>query len=74
MLFRSKIEWNTGRTGRVTPLAIFDKVDIDGSMVGKATLHSLRTVKELDVRVGDKILIQKSGDIIPYVVRVLERN
>lgn len=58
-----------GRTGAVTPLAILEPVFIAGSTVSRASLHNEDYVKEKDIRIGDTIVIQKAGDIIPEVVR-----
>lgn len=64
------IEVQVGRTGVVTPLAIFEPVNLAGSVIGKATLHNQDFIKEKDIRVGDAVWIQKAGDVIPAVVRV----
>lgn len=61
-----------GRTGVLTPVAIFDPVKIAGSTVSRATLHNQDEVERLDIRVGDTIIIQKAGDVIPDVVRVMK--
>lgn len=60
-----------GRTGVVTPVACFTPVLIDGSTVARATLHNQDFITELDVRIGDTVVIQKSGDVIPEVLQVL---
>src|SRR5699024_10048628 len=65
------IELSVGRTGVVTPTAILEPVLIDGSTVGRATLHNADQIKLLDVRIGDKVILKKAGDIIPKVVRVI---
>lgn len=59
-----------GRTGVVTPLAILTPVRIAGSVVSRATLHNLDYIREKDIRIGDTVIIQKAGDIIPEVVEV----
>ncbi|MBQ1375351.1 MAG: NAD-dependent DNA ligase LigA [Clostridia bacterium] len=64
------IEVNVGRTGAVTPLAILEPVNIAGSTVARATLHNADFVKNLDLRIGDFVFVQKAGDIIPEIVRV----
>ncbi len=60
-----------GRTGVLTPNAEFDPVLVSGSTIARATLHNEDYIKEKDIRIGDKVLVQKAGDIIPEVVRVL---
>ncbi len=62
---------NVGRTGAVTPMAIMQPVQLAGTTVQRATLHNSDRVKELDIRVGDTVIIRKAGEIIPEVVRVL---
>ena len=64
------VEWQTGRTGKITPVAILDPVQIAGTIVGRATLHNLSEIKRLGISIGDEILLQKSGDIIPNIIRV----
>lgn len=68
------IELSVGRTGVVTPTAVLDPVLIDGSIVGRATLHNADQIKLLDVRIGDKVILKKAGDIIPKVVRVIKEE
>ena len=70
-----EIKFTVGRTGKITPNAIFSPVHVDGSLVSKATLHNEDYCKEKDVRVGDTIVVRKAGDVIPEVVCVkLERR
>lgn len=68
------IKVQVGRTGVVTPLAILDTVHIAGSNVSRATLHNLDYIREKDIRIGDTVVIQKAGDIIPAVVEVIKEN
>jgi DNA ligase (NAD+) len=63
---------NVGRTGVLTPLAHFDPVVVAGSTVSKATLHNMDQIARLDIRIGDTVIIQKAGDVIPEVVQVLK--
>lgn len=68
------IKVQVGRTGAVTPLAILDTVHIAGSNVSRATLHNLDYIREKDIRIGDTVIIEKAGDIIPAVVEVIKEN
>ncbi|MBQ9024227.1 MAG: NAD-dependent DNA ligase LigA [Bacilli bacterium] len=65
-----EIKYTVGRTGKITPNAIFSPVHVDGSLVSKATLHNFDYIKEKDIRVGDIISVRKAGDVIPEVVEV----
>ena len=70
-----EIKFTVGRTGKITPNAIFSPVHVDGSLVSKATLHNEDYCISKDIRVGDTIVIRKAGDVIPEVVEVkLERR
>ncbi|MEM8720144.1 MAG: NAD-dependent DNA ligase LigA [Cyanobacteria bacterium P01_G01_bin.39] len=62
---------NVGRTGAVTPMAVMEPVQLAGTTVQRATLHNSDRVAQLDIRVGDTVIIRKAGEIIPEVVRVL---
>lgn len=62
---------NIGRTGVLTPLAHFTPTLVAGSTISKATLHNLDQINRLDIRIGDTVVIQKAGDVIPEVVEVL---
>lgn len=63
-----------GRTGQVTPLAVLQPVRLAGSVISKATLHNFDFVEDLDIRVGDTCVIQKAGDVIPEVVKVVKEK
>jgi len=60
-----------GRTGVLTPTAVLKAVSVAGSTVSRATLHNLDNIREKDICIGDHVLLQKAGDVIPEVVRVL---
>lgn len=63
-----------GRTGVLTPNAEFDPIRLAGTTVSRATLHNLDFIREKDIKIGDTIVVQKAGDIIPEVVRVVKNN
>lgn len=65
------IELTVGRTGVITPTAILTPVKVAGTTVSRASLHNHELIEERDVRIHDKVIIRKAGDIIPEVVRVL---
>ncbi len=62
---------NVGRTGALTPLAQMRPVQLAGTTVSRATLHNADRVRELDIRIGDTVIVRKAGEIIPEVLRVL---
>lgn len=61
---------NVGRTGVITPYAVFDTVQLAGTSVSKATLHNYDFISERDIHIGDTVIVRKAGDIIPEIVRV----
>ncbi|MGO5076436.1 NAD-dependent DNA ligase LigA [Oscillospiraceae bacterium LCP25S3_E3] len=68
------IEVNVGRTGALTPTGIFEPVFLAGTTVSRAVLHNQDFINELDLRIGDRVLIRKAGEIIPEVVSVAKHN
>jgi DNA ligase (NAD+) len=66
-----EITVNVGRTGAVTPMAIMKPVHLAGTIVQRATLHNRDRIAELDIRVGDTVIVRKAGEIIPEVVKVI---
>lgn len=65
------VEFDVGRTGAVTPVALLKAVQLAGTTVKRASLHNFEQIKRLDVRVGDTVVVRKAGEIIPEVVRVV---
>ena len=68
------IALQVGRTGQVTPVVILEPVRVAGSIISKTTLHNFDFMREKDIRIGDTVIIQKAGDVIPEVDRVLKEK
>ena len=76
-LFKTKlqtIEWTPTRTGEISPVAIFDTVEIDGCSVSRASLHNLSFIEALELRPGNRIIVSKRNMIIPHVEENLDRG
>ena len=68
------IQWQVGRTGIVTPVAHLKPVQLLGTVVKRATLHNIDEIERLDVRIGDTVVIEKGGEIIPKIIRVVKEK
>ena len=68
------VEWNTTRTGLISPVAIFEEVDLDGALTTRATLHNLSIIKQLELGIGDTITVYRSNMVIPKIDDNLTRS
>lgn len=66
------VEWETGKTGKVTPVAILDPIDIDGATVARATLNNPGFIEALGLQIGDSVMVERAGGIIPRIIKKAE--
>ena len=66
------VVWQTGKSGKVTPVAILETVEIDGANVSRATLNNIAYIRGLDLHIGDRVLVIRSGEIIPKIIGKVE--
>jgi len=69
-----RVNWFVGRMGKITPVAVITPTKLAGTTVTNVSLHNLANVRDLDLHVGDTVLVEKAGEIIPQVVRVISRT
>ena len=63
------VEWQTGKSGKVTPVAILKPVEIDGAIVSRATLNNVGFIEALGVQIGDEVMVERAGGIIPRIIK-----
>jgi DNA ligase (NAD+) len=67
-----RVDWETGKSGKVTPVAILDPVNIDGATVSRATLNNPGFIKALGIEIGDLVMVERAGGIIPRIIKKAE--
>lgn len=68
------VEFQVGRTGQITPIAHLEPVEIGGVTIKRASLHNQHEIEEKDIRSGDRVLVERAGDVIPYIVKPMTDN
>lgn len=68
------VTWQVGRTGKLTPVAELEEVELSGSKVKRASLHNISEIKRKDIRIGDRVFIEKAAEIIPQVVKSIKEE
>lgn len=69
-----RIVWQVGRTGKITPVAELEPIELQGTIVKRATLHNYKEMQEKNLEFSDLVVIRKAGDIIPEVVKVIKNS